>query len=105
MPLKEYYCENCEYFVRQFDHSGKKPTPICVSCQKELTILISKSVFTLRGFGWAADGYSKDIDDAEEHWAKDGKPVLSHVKGGRDSFYNKKKEELEKIIEKNLKKT
>ena len=104
MPLREYECLQCNYFVRLFDHSGKKPTPICVSCQKELTILISKSVFTLRGFGWAADGYSKDIDDAEEHWKKDGKPVLPHVKG-ESNFYNKKKEELERIIEKNLKKT
>ena len=101
MPLREYYCENCSYTIRLFDHSGKKPTPICLVCEKEITILVSKSKFVLRGFGWAADGYSKDIDDAEEHWAKDGKPVLSHVEGN-DNFYNQKKEELVNVIKKNL---
>lgn len=93
MPIREYYCEACEYEVESFLRSIHAPNPTCVNCGRELKIKISKCNFKLRGIGWAADGYSKDIDDVEETWAKDGQPVGPHVKG-KEYFYEKKNKEL-----------
>src|SRR3972149_2282679 len=101
MPLREYECPRCNYMVRQFDHFGKKPLPVCLSCGNWMKLLISKSSFILRGIGWAAEGYSKDIDDAEEHWARDGKPVGNHVRGC-EQYQQNKKTELVNALKKNL---
>lgn len=101
MPLREFFCDKCGYEVVLFDHSGTKPNPKCLGCGEKIDIKISKSNFKLRGFGWSEDGYSKNIDDVEEAWARDGKPVGPHVRG-KERFYARKKAELETQINKNL---
>lgn len=93
MPLREYYCEACNYEITSFLRSIKRLNPVCVGCGQELKIKISKCNFKLRGIGWASEGYSSDIDAAEEFWARDGQPVGEHVKGA-ERYQQKKKKEL-----------
>lgn len=101
MPLREYYCPQCDYVVRRFRHSMRTPNPVCLGCGEEIKIKISKCNFRLRGLGWAAEGYSTDIDDAERFWAKDGQPVGDHVEGA-ERYQQKKKAELVNVLNKVL---
>ncbi len=107
MAIREYYCPNCNYESPEYwdFHNQQKETKVlCPKCNEKLEPKISRSGFILRGIGWAAEGYSKDIDDVEEFWARDGQPTMPHVKGSEHYIQNKK-EELKKVISKNLRKT
>jgi putative FmdB family regulatory protein len=60
MPLYEYACRKCEHhferLLRGSEIKEAQPCPRCGEddCQKQ----ISQSSFSLKGDGWAEDGYS-----------------------------------------------
>lgn len=56
MPLYEYKCSAC---ARRLEVLQKHddPAPVCDDCVKEMTRQVSVSSFSLRGHGWARDGY------------------------------------------------
>lgn len=57
MPLYEYACSKCNT-VEEHRHSYKE-TPVikCALCKRELKRQISVTSFSLKGSGWAKDGY------------------------------------------------
>ena len=60
MPLFEYKCKRCahhfEKLVRHDERDLKPPCPECAAAQTEK--MISRTSFSLKGGGWAEDGYS-----------------------------------------------
>jgi putative FmdB family regulatory protein len=58
MPVYEYRCSECSYEVTVFQ-SMDAPAPHCkCESKQEMKRLISKTSFSLKGRGWAKDGYS-----------------------------------------------
>ena len=60
MPIYEYSCDTCgEKFEKLLRPSQiNEYSPDCPKCNsKEVKKLISKSSFTLKGGGWASEGY------------------------------------------------
>jgi putative FmdB family regulatory protein len=58
MPVYEYRCSECSYEVTVFQ-SMSAPAPDCkCESEQEMKRLISKTSFSLKGGGWARDGYS-----------------------------------------------
>lgn len=59
MPTYEYQCKSCEHQFETEQSIKDDPLTTCPRCQTDfLRRLISKSSFTLKGSGWAADNYS-----------------------------------------------
>jgi transcription elongation factor Elf1 len=100
MAIKEFYCKFCGHESEEiYDIHNKIENIPCDKCFSFMDIKISNSNFKLRGLGWGEDGYSTDIDDCEEQWAKNGKAVAPHVKG-KENFYERTETE---IMDKNRK--
>jgi putative FmdB family regulatory protein len=61
MPIYEYKCFNCgqiqEVITNLKDRDSLPPCPKCGS--DEVSRLISRSSFSLKGDGWYKDGYAK----------------------------------------------
>lgn len=61
MPVYEYQCADCEHisqYTRKVDERDDEA--ICEKCTSVNTVRkLSVSSFSLKGGGWAADGYSK----------------------------------------------
>ena len=59
MPLYEFSCEPCDKDFELLIRMEKSEEPQnCPKCGKEGKKKVSRSSFTLKGGGWAADGYS-----------------------------------------------
>jgi len=62
MPMYEYRCPKCGHeFERLLKHSERddpQPCPNEKCGEKQAKKLISRSSFSLKGGGWADDGYS-----------------------------------------------
>lgn len=62
MPLYEYRCPKCgTEFERLLSHTKRNDPQPCPNDQcdeKEAKKLISRTSFSLKGGGWASDGYS-----------------------------------------------
>lgn len=59
MPIREFLCRDCK---TKFEHMQIKSDDKarCPKCKGEnLSTLISKTSFKLKGGGWYQDGYSK----------------------------------------------
>ena len=63
MPTYEFECVKCHKVIELQRSIKDESTPKCFEdgCdgQQEMEQIISKSAFTLKGMGWASDGYSK----------------------------------------------
>jgi putative FmdB family regulatory protein len=60
MPLYEYQCQNpeCTTITETFRSVSDREKPFaCPKCGKAAKKKISKTSFTLKGGGWASDGY------------------------------------------------
>ena len=58
MPVYEYECPNCGKSVeREYKISEYPGTIVCDDCQSEAKLRISRTSFSLKGVGWAKDGY------------------------------------------------
>ena len=60
MPIYEYQCDSCDKVIEVIQRMSEKPLSHCPDCQGEVTKLVSKSAFHLKGGGWFADGYSNN---------------------------------------------
>lgn len=58
MPTYEYFCATCQK-VHEIFKKLAEPEPKCPECNTELTKLISKSSFQLKGSGWHNSDYNK----------------------------------------------
>ena len=76
MPIiKDYECPKCGWTLEVWHAEDTKHEPPVCPCGTKAERVYTPLNFNLRGFGWARDGYSKDIDDMEAFWKKEGKPV------------------------------
>lgn len=57
MPVYEYSCENC-HISDEFLLSMNHDKPLCEKCGNEMTRVVSKVSFHLKGGCWAKDGYT-----------------------------------------------
>jgi hypothetical protein len=72
MPIiKDYECPKCGWLLQSW-HTENKPhiPPLCPSCMIPASRIYNNINFILKGIGWAVDGYTKDIEDAENYWRK-----------------------------------
>ncbi len=62
MPLFEYRCQNktCAHkFEKLVGHRERDSSPPCPKCKEQnAKKLISQTSFSLKGGGWATDGYA-----------------------------------------------
>ena len=63
MPIYEYHCANCGTLQEEMFSIKNFPAEIpCKLCAAQAHKIISKTSFVLAGGGWAADGYTSNID-------------------------------------------
>lgn len=61
MPIYEYQCEeeDCEERVEMIRKHAEADDPVeCPKCSKPMKRSISQTSFSLKGGGWASDGYA-----------------------------------------------
>jgi putative FmdB family regulatory protein len=62
MPMYEYRCPKCdtrfERLLRLSERDDPQPCPNEKCDEKETQKMISRTSFSLKGGGWASDGYS-----------------------------------------------
>jgi putative FmdB family regulatory protein len=57
VPLYEYQCKGCQVAFEILSKVSAPPPP-CPECAGEVRKLVSESSFSLKGEGWAQDGYT-----------------------------------------------
>ena len=58
MPLRTYMCKICKNTTEKLVQTGSPPEYNCEVCGEKMSIIIGNFGFTLKGTGWARDGYS-----------------------------------------------
>jgi putative FmdB family regulatory protein len=60
MPLYDLMCEDCKHEYEVLMSMSETVLPKCPECgSKEVRRLVSAPSFSLKGGGWARDGYAK----------------------------------------------
>ena len=79
MPIYEYECSNCKFYVEALQKISEAPLKQCPSCKKQtLKRLVSAPVFRLKGGGWYETDFKSDqegqrnLAKGEEAEAKPG---------------------------------
>lgn len=75
MPIiKDYKCPKCGWNLQTWHTEGKPHSPpLCPACTIPASRIFAPPSFILKGLGWARDGYTKDIEDAENFWRNNDK--------------------------------
>ena len=62
MPIYEYGCKYCDHTFEIFQKINSRKIRKCPECGRKnaLNILLGSTAFSLKGDGWAKDGYSKN---------------------------------------------
>jgi putative FmdB family regulatory protein len=61
MPIYEYECSNCKFYVEALQKISEPPMVKCPSCKKQtLKRLVSAPVFRLKGGGWYETDFKSD---------------------------------------------
>lgn len=61
MPIYEYECSNCKFYVEALQKISEPPLRKCPSCKKQtLQRLVSAPVFRLKGGGWYETDFKSD---------------------------------------------
>jgi putative FmdB family regulatory protein len=61
MPIYEYECSNCKFYVEALQKISEPPLVKCPSCKKQtLKRLVSAPVFRLKGGGWYETDFKSD---------------------------------------------
>jgi putative FmdB family regulatory protein len=61
MPIYEYECSNCKFYVEALQKISEAPLKQCPSCKKQtLKRLVSAPVFRLKGDGWYETDFKSD---------------------------------------------
>jgi putative FmdB family regulatory protein len=77
MPIYEYECSNCKFYVEALQKISEAPLKQCPSCKKQtLKRLVSAPVFRLKGGGW----YETDFKSDQEAEAPAEKPADDKAK-------------------------
>jgi putative FmdB family regulatory protein len=85
MPIYEYECSNCRYYVEVIQKISDAKLKKCPSCGKNaLKKLISAPVFRLKGSGWYETDFKGD-QEKRRNLAGAEKEPASEVKDGKDA--------------------
>src|SRR4030095_9409585 len=61
MPIYEYECSNCKFYVEALQKISEAPLKQCPSCKKQtLKRLVSAPVLRLKGGGWYETDFKSD---------------------------------------------
>jgi putative FmdB family regulatory protein len=64
MPLYEYECTNCKFYVEALQKITDEPLKQCPSCKKKtLKKLVSAPHFRLKGSGWYETDFKSDKEE------------------------------------------
>ncbi len=70
MPIYEYECSNCKFYVEALQKISEPPMRQCPSCKKQtLKRLVSAPVFRLKGGGWYETDFKSEAE-AKRNLAK-----------------------------------
>jgi putative FmdB family regulatory protein len=58
MPIYEYRCKECGNKIEKIQNFDAKAPPCKCDKKVQMTRLISRTSFHLKGDGWAKDGYA-----------------------------------------------
>ena len=56
MPLYDYACKGCDK-TKEVLQKHTDPAPDCKKCNMKMSKQISNTSFSLKGYGWASEGY------------------------------------------------
>lgn len=77
MPIYEYECSNCKFYVEALQKISEPPLVKCPSCKKQtLKRLVSAPVFRLKGGGWYETDFKSD-KEGQRNLAQGEEPAVS----------------------------
>jgi putative FmdB family regulatory protein len=77
MPIYEYECSNCKFYVEALQKISEAPLRQCPSCKKQtLQRLVSAPVFRLKGGGWYETDFKSD-QEGKRNLAQGEEPAVS----------------------------
>ena len=83
MPLYEYGCHDCGHQFEELQSFSDPPIEVCSKCGgKNVSKLISKTSFVLKGGGWYKDHYGlKNSSSSSDSTASESSSVKSSGDG------------------------
>ena len=83
MPIYEYGCDTCGKVLEVMQKFSDEPLKTCPDCSGQLTKLISRTSFQLKGTGWYVTDYARKSESApksetESKPAADSKSTPKH---------------------------
>jgi putative FmdB family regulatory protein len=92
MPIYEYECSNCRYYLEVIQKISDAALKKCPSCGKSrLKKLISAPVFRLKGSGWYETDFKSDQDQKRNLAGAEKEEAASEAKDGKDDAAGKEK--------------
>ena len=77
MPIYEYECSNCKFYVEALQKISEAPLRQCPSCKKQtLKRLVAAPVFRLKGGGWYETDFKSD-QEGKRNLAQGEEPAAS----------------------------
>lgn len=92
MPIYEYECAKCGRTSEAMQKFSDPPLTVCEVCGGDLTKLVSRTSFQLKGSGWYATDYKKSsAPAAEKKEEKKDPPATTETKTATGSGAGEKK--------------
>lgn len=64
MPIYEYHCGKCAKIIEMLQKFSDPPLATCPDCGTDVTKVVSRTSFQLKGGGWYATDYKKPSGDS-----------------------------------------
>lgn len=86
MPIYEYQCSHCRYYLEIMQKISDAKLKKCPSCGRNtLQKLISAPVFRLKGSGWYETDFKSDQEQKRNLVAVEKQPAVADAKDGKDT--------------------
>jgi len=86
MPIYEYECSHCRYYLEVMQKLSDPRLRRCPSCGRNaLKKLISAPVFRLKGSGWYETDFKSDQDNKRNLAGAEREETSGHAKDGKDA--------------------
>ena len=106
MPIYEYECTNCKFYVEALQKISEAPLRQCPSCKKQtLQRLVSAPVFRLKGGGWYETDFKSDQEGKRNLAKEEEAEAASTDKPADDKAKAEKPAEAAKDVDKGDKST
>ena len=92
MPIYEYECSNCKFYVEALQKISEPPLKQCPSCKKQtMKRLVSAPVFRLKGGGWYETDFKSD-QEGKRNLAGGEEVAEAKPEADKDTDKNKDRE-------------